>query len=336
MADNTITVSAVDRTRVVVVNNNNTNHKTQPPQSVDRELCLQALASSGRGGSDFDTTDNTATLNHGSSYSDWNFFYNVEIRNSGALLSIAAVTTFFFGLFLASFWGSDIQSAAYILIAGDIIAFFSVNPYLLTLVDWRIAMSEEAEALLHSSKSLNKLLKTILCTTMIMVIALVEYGMVNAVVDGLESPKYFWAMFFDTGSTTLPFVCYGLYTNLPAQAVESLSLLPFLFLIFFSTTFSPGAGLPVLKELRYLVSRFYFWCMVPGVQDEMEGCPADPSINMMLLCVTGLMTVILFFVYYAIMPRLMRSFQHAKAQKQKKDILKEDPEFQALQKMLRG
>ncbi len=41
----------------------------------------------------------------------------------------------------------------------------------------------------------------------------------------------------------------------------------------FSTAFSPGAGVPGLKALRYLFARFYLWCRLPGVQ--MEGCPDD-------------------------------------------------------------
>jgi hypothetical protein len=331
MADNTITVSAIDRTKVLI------NEK----QSVDRELCIMALslANNNAGGNDLlvlsDPTNPQQEQQSSDFYSNLQFFWDVEIRTNGALLGIAAFTTFLFVLFLITFWNSATESAALILIAGDIIAFFSVNPYLLSLVDWRHAVTEEAEALLHSSKGLTKLLKTIVCTTLIFLIALVEYGMVNAVMNGLESFKYFWAMFFDTGSTTLPFVCYGLYTNLPHQAVETASLIPFLFLIFFSTTFSPGAGLPVLKELRYLISRFYFWCIVPGVQDDMEGCPTNPSVNMLLLCLTGLLTVILFFVYYAVVPRIRRTLHHAKKQEHHKS-LQNNPDFEALQKTFYG
>ena len=40
----------------------------------------------------------------------------------------------------------------------------------------------------------------------------------------------------------------------------------------FSTSFSPGAGVPGLKALRYLFARFYLSCRVPG---QMEGCPDD-------------------------------------------------------------
>jgi len=43
---------------------------------------------------------------------------------------------------------------------------FSVNPYLLSLVEWRNAMNEEAAALVHASKGMNKALsksKVALC-----------------------------------------------------------------------------------------------------------------------------------------------------------------------------
>lgn len=308
LADNTITVSAVHRT-VVRVNS---------LPEVDRSQAILALAQYG------------ADYVYPTQKSDLHFFWTVEIRNSQALLGIAAFTALLFGLFLISFWNSSTDSAALVLIAGDIIAFFAVNPYLLSLVDWRNAMTEEAEALLHSSRKTNKFLKTMLCLALILIIAFIEYGMVNAVIDGLESFNFFLGMFFDTGSTTLPFVCFGLYTTLPHQLVESLALIPFLFLIFFSTTFSPGAGVPVLKDLRYLFSRFYFWCMVPGVQDDMEGCPTNPRINMLLLCLTGMMTVLLFVVYFwtrSLWRRRRRTTQKAHTTPQQPD---EDPEYQAL------
>ena len=64
----------------------------------------------------------------------------------------------------------------------------------------------------------------------------------------------------DGTSLTLPFICFGLYSSLPLQVVQILASFPFLLMIFFSTTFSPGAGVAGVKSLRYLFSRFYFWC----------------------------------------------------------------------------
>jgi hypothetical protein len=75
----------------------------------------------------------------------------------------------------------------------------------------------------------------------------------------------------DSASLTFPFICLGLYTKLSFQAVCVLAGMPFLFMIFFSTTFSPGAGIEGLKALRYLFSRFYLWCMIPQVAPSMEG-----------------------------------------------------------------
>jgi hypothetical protein len=57
---------------------------------------------------------------------------------------------------------------------------------------------------------------------------------------------------------------------------------------------------PVIKELRYLFARFYMFCMVPGVQDELDGCPESEALNLALLCLTGLMMVLLFFCHVAI------------------------------------
>merc|ERR1712226_604816 len=170
--------------------------------------------------------------------------------------------------------------------------------------------------------------------TLIFLISLLEYGFVNAVIGGLEGFEFWVAIFFDSASMTFPFICFGLYTALPFQAVEMLGSMPFLFMIFFSTTFSPGAGVPGLKELRYLFSRFYFWCMVPGVQDQMEGCPADSGLNLLYLCLSGLLGVFLFIVIRGTVT-LYKSIQRKKDH-QKKAALADSDDFIDLQLYLYG
>jgi len=154
-------------------------------------------------------------------------------------------------------------------------------------------MSEEAEALL------NKALKSLLTLTLIVIVSLVEYGVVNGVVDGFESGKFWVAMLMDSASLTFPFIFFGLYTKLPFHAVEIFASMPFLLMIFFSTTFSPGAGVPVLKELRYLFARFYFWCMIPGVQEGMENCPAD-DFNILYMVLSAMFGLVLFLIYQSV------------------------------------
>merc|ERR1712071_408330 len=65
-------------------------------------------------------------------------------------------------------------------------------------------------------------------------------------------------------------------------------------MIFFSTTFSPGAGVKGLKSLRYLFARFYLWCMLPG-DIGMEGCPANNTLLYLIL--SSLFVPFLFLVY---------------------------------------
>ena len=48
------------------------------------------------------------------------------------------------------------------------------------LVDWRVYMIEEAEALLHSSKAMNKYLKTTLTLFLLFVISCVQFGCMDA------------------------------------------------------------------------------------------------------------------------------------------------------------
>lgn len=167
MADNVITVSAIDRKNVKINNR----------EKVDRE---KAIAAMGIG-------DEYVYENSGA---DLKFFVDTELISNGGLIGVGAFTAFAFTLFLLTFWDSAEESAPLVLIAGGIIAYFAVNPYLLSLVDWRNYMTEEAEALLHSSKSMNKFLKTCLTMTLIFVISLLEFGFVNAVVDGLSSFDY--------------------------------------------------------------------------------------------------------------------------------------------------
>jgi hypothetical protein len=61
-------------------------------------------------------------------------------------------------------------------------------------------MSEEAEALLHSSKSTNKALKSILTLMLILIVSLVERGVVSAVVDGFEDRKFWVGILMDSVS----------------------------------------------------------------------------------------------------------------------------------------
>jgi ABC-type lipoprotein export system ATPase subunit len=273
LADNTITVSAIDRSTVRI----NDRH------SVDRQKAIVALSV----GDEYQ---------YHASNADVRFFFDVEVANNGALIGWAAFTTFAYSMFLATFWDSSRDSAALVLVAGGIISFFCLNPYLIALTDWRNFMSEEAEALLHASKSVNKALKTMLTLTLLLIVSVIQFGITNAVTDGLKSASFWVAMLMDSASLTFPFICFGLYTNLPFQLAQILSSLPFLFMIFFSTTFSPGSGVPGLKALRYLFARFYFWCMIPVVQDSMENCPKSDGENKLYLILSALIGLVLFLV----------------------------------------
>jgi hypothetical protein len=193
-------------------------------------------------------------------------------------------------------------------------------------------MTEEAEALMHSSKDTNKLLKSMLVLT-ISHSDVIEFGCANGVVEGsFEGGKIFIGMLLDALSLISPFLFFGLHTKLPFEAVQIFSLLPFLFMIFFSTTFSPGSGVEGLKELRYLVVRFYFFCIIPGVQDEMEGCPKS-DLSVLYMVLSGFIFTVMFagcttFQY------LFKSMKKKKAVR-KKNKMKDD-EFRELQVELYG
>ena len=101
-----------------------------------------------------------------------------------------------------------------------------------------------------------------------------------------------FVLFRVTHNCSLAILLLGLYSDLPDQAVQIFGAMPFLFMIFFSTTFSPGAGVSGVKALRYMFSRFYLWCMIPGTQDLMDGCPSEN--NLLYLILSSLVVPFLF------------------------------------------
>lgn len=83
---------------------------------------------------------------------------------------------------------------------------------------------------------MNKALKFLLSLLILTVISVVQFGITVAVVDGLSEFKFWLAMFIDSASMTFPLICLGIYTKMPFQAVEILGSLPFLLMIFLSTS----------------------------------------------------------------------------------------------------
>ena len=310
MADNTITVSALDRSVV----------KVNEMEGVDRQKAIFALSI----GDDFDfkATDQ-----------DLKFFLDVEFFSNQALLGIAVFSVFCFGLFVVAFWDSNQDQAPLVLVAGGLIAYFCVNPYLLSLVEWRNAMDEEAEALMHSSRSMNRALKTLVTIVIILILSFAEYGVVNAVIDGLSNIKFWVGMFADSGSMTFALICLGIYTRLDFQSVQIFGTLPFLLMIFLSTTFSPGSGIPVVKELRYLFSRFYLWCLLPDLEDAMEGCPDDEGLNILYMILSALVGLFVFLFAQAVLAARNQSKETEKA-KLKESMMDED--YAELQMSLYG
>jgi hypothetical protein len=179
---------------------------------------------------------------------------------------------------------------------------------------------------------MNKAMKSLLTLLLLLFVSLVQFGCVNAVVDGLEGVKQLAAILIDNAVLTFPFIIGGLYTRLPFHAVDIIASMPFLFMIFFSTTFSPGSGVEGLKELRFLFSRFYWFCTLPGVQDSMEGCPSD-DVAILYMFLSGLIGIVLFLVYLSV-----KSF--FSTIKTKKAVIKrnslKDQEFRDLQIELFG
>jgi len=277
-ADTTIAMFTSDRTKVLVDNH-----------PVDRSAILMSFPL----GNEYSYAKVTSD--------DLHFLLYNEVVSSQPLRSVATSTVLFFGLFVATFWNSPAENVALLLIGSTaLVNFFCVQPYFASLVPWRVAITEEAEARLHGGVTLrmNESLKTLVGALIVVATSLIEYGCVNAVTAGsVVGPFKFWfAMFADLYWLSFTTLCIALYTSLPGHVTQQLGTLPFLLMTLFSTTFSPGSGIQVVNDLRYLFPRFYFWCMLPGVQDTMEGCPVgdDDGLTVLYLFLSSLLPFLIF------------------------------------------
>jgi len=307
MADSTITVSAIDRSKVLLNG-----------VAYERELALHAVAKGGQ-------------YMHSIGNQDLRFFMQTEVYTSPHVGGTAGFTVFAFCLFLVSFWDSKPGQEALVLVALNLVGYFSLNPFLISLTDWRNTVTEEADALMHASVQTMMHLKSVVTLLLLIIINGVTFACLIACLDtDVTRDAGMWiSMLFDSASLTLPFICFGLYSKLPLQIVQILASLPFLFMIFFSTTFSPGAGLPGVKVLRYLFPRFYLWCRVPSVSDTMEGCPDD---DMLVGCTiaSGCLGLVLFLIFQTMRVFVVKREQASKT-KAIKDEIAARPEFAAIQ-----
>jgi len=310
MADSTITVSAIDRSRVLV------NGK-----SYERELALHAVAVGGG-------------YQHSAGRNDLLFFMQTELLTSPHVAGSGGFTIFAMVLFLLSYWDSKPGSEALVLVSLQIIAFFAINPFLISLADWRNTMIAEADALMHCSVQTNLALKSGVTLLLLIVINILSFGCLVGCLDTavINNAGMWVSMLFDSASLTLPFICFGLYSRLPLQVVQILASLPFLFMLFFSTTFSPGAGVEGVKALRYLFARFYLWCRIPGVKENMEGCPDDDMLVGYTI-LTGCLGLILFLIFQAIRMQVERRKKALTIKSRLNEVVTK-PEFGEIQKQL--
>ena len=86
------------------------------------------------------------------------------------LVGTTVFTSLVYGLFIVGFWDSTEELSALVLVAAGVLAFFCVQPFLLSLADWRFAIKEEAEALLHTSLKLSRVLKALMAILLIIMV----------------------------------------------------------------------------------------------------------------------------------------------------------------------
>ena len=309
LADSTITVSAIDRAKVLLNG-----------VSYEREVALHAVAV----GNEYQ---------HHAGSQDLLFFANTELFTNPQVGSTIAFTIVAMLFFLLSYWDSKPGSEALLLVALNLICYFALKPYLVALADWRNTMKEEAEALMsRRSVQMNLALKSCIVLLLLTFISIFAFGCLQSCIGTLGGVEVWVMMLFDSASLTFPFICFGLYSALPLQAVTIFASLPFLFMIFFSTTFSPGSGVEGVKALRYLFARFYFWCHVPGYKEVMEGCPADDTLVWYTI-LTGCLGLILFLIFQVVRVTVVRMRKQRKDNKARAEISMK-PEYKDVQNEL--
>ena len=309
LADSTITVSAIDRAKVLLNG-----------VSYEREVALHAVAV----GNEYQ---------HHAGSQDLLFFANTELFTNPQVGSTIAFTIVAMLFFLLSYWDSKPGSEALLLVALNLICYFALKPYLVALADWRNTMKEEAEALMsRRSVQMNLALKSCIVLLLLTFISIFAFGCLQSCIGTLGGVEVWVMMLFDSASLTFPFICFGLYSSLPLQTVTILSSLSWLFVIFFSTTFSPGSGVEGVKALRYLFARFYFWCRVPGYKEMMEGCPADDTLVWYTI-LTGCLGLILFLIFQVVRVTVVRMRKQRKDNKARAEISMK-PEYKDVQNEL--
>ena len=309
LADSTITVSAIDRAKVLLNG-----------VSYEREVALHAVAV----GNEYQ---------HHAGSQDLLFFANTELFTNPQVGSTIAFTIVAMLFFLLSYWDSKPGSEALLLVALNLICYFALKPYLVALADWRNTMKEEAEALMsRRSVQMNLALKSCIVLLLLTFISIFAFGCLQSCIGTLGGVEVWVMMLFDSASLTFPFICFGLYSSLPLQTVTILSSLSWLFVIFFSTTFSPGSGVEGVKALRYLFARFYFWCRVPGYKEMMEGCPADDTLVWYTI-LTGCLPLILFVVFQFVRVTILNMRKQRKDNKARAEISMK-PEYKDVQNEL--
>ena len=309
LADSTITVSAIDRAKVLLNG-----------VSYEREVALHAVAV----GNEYQ---------HHAGSQDLLFFANTELFTNPQVGSTIAFTIVAMLFFLLSYWDSKPGSEALLLVALNLICYFALKPYLVALADWRNTMKEEAEALMsRRSVQMNLALKSCIVLLLLTFISIFAFGCLQSCIGTLGGVEVWVMMLFDSASLTFPFICFGLYSSLPLQTVTILSSLSWLFVIFFSTTFSPGSGVEGIKALRYLFARFYFWCRVPGYKEMMEGCPADDTLVWYTI-LTGCLPLILFVVFQFVRVTILNMRKQRKDNKARAEISMK-PEYKDVQNEL--
>ena len=170
---------------------------------------------------------------HSTDNQDFKFFLNVELSRHGGIPGVFFFAVFAVGLFLLTFWNSKAGSEPLVLIAGGMVSFFTANPYFLLLTDWRVYMIEEAEALLHSSKTMNRCLKLCLTLALEVCICTCQYGVIQACldVDTLQGANFYFGIMFDSLSLLIAIALLGLFTDMSFQSVQIFGGMPFLFMM---------------------------------------------------------------------------------------------------------
>jgi energy-coupling factor transporter ATP-binding protein EcfA2 len=262
ISDNVVTVSGKDRSQVLI---NGT--------AVTRQTALTSL-----------TAGDSKPRNTSFELAEVMCFCKTELLESTFLIQTAVVSVFLRLLYVSAMWNPPTFSEPLLVIMGLIVEILALRPFVESLAAWRECVTEEADALVHSSVQLQKALMCVLVCVLRLCGTMMTYVQLQILSDGLSGRGIMFGIICESIYSDAVIIMVSLYSNVAQQKIAFIASIPAGFNLLLSTSTNPGGGTMVLKPLRYATVRFYLFCFIGDpATNRMEACPRDADMWCLLV-----------------------------------------------------